>query len=1268
MMETEGAELIDYPLTHAQQRVWYAEMTYPGTCAENFVYTIRWKADIDFTLLTRALNQVIAQNDGLRLRIREQDFEIKQYLMEYQARRFDFFDFSGNGGPEKFGEWIEAELRSPLLLMDTDLFYFGLVKFGPGESGFFIKIHHLITDGWSMGLIIHQAVKCYEDLKNGAALPAENHASYLDYIQAEAEYLKSKVFARNRQYWDDTFRTIPEAATLRYYHLQFSQNPENARSARRAYPISAGLAARIYQFTEEHDISIFGLFLAAVYQYMVLVTSETDVIIGTITHNRYNPKENNMVGMFVNTAAIRINAGNDQSFLSLLKAINGQLLPVFMNQKYPFDLLMRDLRERNRWLELPNLFDTVLSYQRVQYDRQIKREFHYNGMEENPMRVYVEDVEGERLELVLQYRSSLFTASEIDDFSRQLFNLLAWAMDHPSAKLSWAHLLSGEEQRALSCDGITHENPGDNGIEAVAVRQFGEKVTAALTQIAEVFENNDCARPRPLTIPELRKYWTAQFPDFQLPAYYLRQNKACLGLLAKRKLREMESGADISTVRENTPDQANAIQVAVAATFTSEPIGDYISWWGKQFGENFQVQFASYNQVFQELLEPNSLLSTNTGVNLLLVRFEDWLRNDPSGDNLKCEKLERNLAELSAALGNVPQKIPYFVGIFPVSTHPLLSESIRKRLAELNDRWKKTLTGFENVYPIDFSGLARLYNIVEVFDAAKDQEGHLPFTDEYYAAMGTFIARKIYSRQKQWFKVLVLDADHTLWQGICGEDGPLGVSVTGPYRELQQFMLNKMDEGMVLAICSKNNEADLWQVFAQNPGMILRKEHFAAWRINWGAKSENLRELASELNLGLDSFIFIDDSAMECSEVMANLPQVLTLRLPEDPEQIPLFLEHAWAFDRFKITAEDQQRNQMYQAERMRRETRAEGLSLADYLGGLELKVSMMVMDKSQLPRVAQLTQRTNQFNLNAIRRTEAEIERLITAQKAVCWTIEVADRFGDYGLVGVVITREENTKLFLDTFLLSCRVLGRGVENAILSLLKRYCQGMNLESLEAAFYPTDKNQPFHEFITKTGWQKIAGGKDHTRFQLSVDEISDTVEYIDCYYQRAYPKAEPQEFNTPKTSTDLINENIVDKSVSGNHHWQVQVVNEENLVHKNHLLPLQNYSGELLLQLPVGEGKEPGVEQAVYVAPRTEMEAKLVEIWQKVLGISPIGVNDSFLELGGDSFKAVQIITRLRPLKLFVSIMDVFRHQSIADLLQNAGASPTPVDKTGESA
>jgi FkbH-like protein len=1225
--------LVDYSLTHAQQRIWYAELNYPGTSAENFVYTIRWKADIHFTILSQALNQVIARNDGMRLRLWERDFEIKQYLAEYTPRQFDFFDFSGTEGPEKYRHWIETEIRTPLALMETDLFYFGLVKFSPEENGLLIKIHHLITDGWSMGLIVSQIVTDYEELQNGAMPPCGETASYLDYIQSEAEYLQSKVFAKNRRFWDEKFSTIPDAATMRFYQLQFKESTEQARSARRAYPIPFDLAGRIFKFTEEHEVSIFGLFLTVLYQYLAFITSETDLVIGTITHNRYNPNENNMVGMFVNTAAIRLNAGRDLDFLSLLTLVNGQLLPVFMNQKYPFDLLMRDLRERNQPLELYNLFDTVLSYQRVQCQRQIRREFHYNGMEENPLRVYVEDVEGASLELVIHYRISLFTPAEIDDFGHHLLNLVDKALDQPTGMLSWQHLLDSKARQRID------------------TTQFCTKVDTALARIAEIFVNRD------LNLPEIRNYWNGQFPDFQLPAYYLRQNKAVLALLADRKRREPESGADKSVIQDNPPDPGSAIPVAVAATFTSEPIADYITWWGKRFGENFQVKFAPYHQVFQELLEPASLLAGNTGVNLLLVRFEDWLRNDQSADHLKLEKLERNLDELGTALRNAPKKIPYFVGIFPVSTHLNLSNIIRKRLAEMNIHWKQMLAGFENIYPIDFRGLDRLYDIPEAFDPAKDQEGHLPFRDEYYAAMGTFIARKIYSWKKQWFKVLVLDADNTLWRGICGEDGPLGVSVTGPYQKLQQFILNKLNEGMLLALCSKNNEADLWRVFSQNPGMLLRQEHFAGWRINWNSKSENIKELADELNLGLNSFIFIDDSAAECSEVMANLPQVLTLRLPEDPEQIPMFLEHGWAFDRFTVTGEDRERNRMYRAERERRESRTEGLSLTSYLHGLELKLCMALMDQSQQARISQLTQRTNQFNLSTIRRTEAEIEALLSIPKTACWGIEVADRFGDYGLVGVVITRDEPPALFLDTFLLSCRVLGRGVENAILSLLKRYCREKGLERLEADFYPTEKNQPFLEFIGKTNWQKIAEHGIHTRFRLPLEEIPDTVEYIECYFGQAYPKTELPETPVSKELVLQMAEEPEDQPLGGHHHWQVQIENEENLMHTNHLLPFTYYTGEMLLQLPVGEGKEPDEGKAEYVAPRNEMEVKVVAIWEKVLGISPIGVKDSFLELGGDSFKAVQLLTRLRPLKLFVTIMDIFRHQTIADLLQNVNSS-----------
>jgi FkbH-like protein len=349
-------------------------------------------------------------------------------------------------------------------------------------------------------------------------------------------------------------------------------------------------------------------------------------------------------------------------------------------------------------------------------------------------------------------------------------------------------------------------------------------------------------------------------------------------------------------------------------------------------------------------------------------------------------------------------------------------------------------------------------------------------------------------------KVIVLDCDNTLWKGICGEDGTMGVRIEGPYKELQQFMLKKLDEGMLLALCSKNNEADVWEVFEQNPGMLLKKDHLVGWKINWNPKPGNLQELAAELNLGIDSFIFVDDNPMECSQMMEHCPNVLTLQLPEDPGEIPMFLKHIWAFDRLKVTAEDKKRTRMYITERKRREVKSSISSLDAFIKNLQLKVVMGRIEPSRMPRAAQLTRRTNQFNLSTLRRTESELGELLKSPGIDARVVHVSDRFGDYGLVGVVITKEQGDHLFIDTFLLSCRVLGRTVENAILAGLKNDCKEKNINALHAKFIPTRKNKPFLEFLEKTNWEKIEETDAHTLYKLSPDQIPEIPGYVDLTF------------------------------------------------------------------------------------------------------------------------------------------------------------------------
>lgn len=266
--------------------------------------------------------------------------------------------------------------------------------------------------------------------------------------------------------------------------------------------------------------------------------------------------------------------------------------------------------------------------------------------------------------------------------------------------------------------------------------------------------------------------------------------------------------------------------------------------------------------------------------------------------------------------------------------------------------------------------------------------------------------------------------------------------------------------------------------------MPLKRKHLIATRINWQSKSSNLQSLAKELRLGLDSFIFVDDNPIECAEVETYCPDVFTLELPENPETIPHFLKHIWAFDHVEMTEEDRKRTERYQQNLEREQFREASLSFADFLQELELKVRIAELRTEQLPRVSQLTRRTNQFNFTTIRRSEGEIQALCMTQGYECLVVDVSDRFGDYGLVGVVLFAAKADLLQVDSFLLSCRVLGRGVEHQMVSRLGEIARRRGLSEVHISFSPSERNQPALDFLEQIGSDFKAQSEEGLLFKL----------------------------------------------------------------------------------------------------------------------------------------------------------------------------------------
>jgi FkbH-like protein len=361
-------------------------------------------------------------------------------------------------------------------------------------------------------------------------------------------------------------------------------------------------------------------------------------------------------------------------------------------------------------------------------------------------------------------------------------------------------------------------------------------------------------------------------------------------------------------------------------------------------------------------------------------------------------------------------------------------------------------------------------------------------------------------------KCLVLDLDNTLWGGVVGEDGPHGIALGqeapgNAYVAFQEAVVSLWKRGVILAVNSKNNEADAMEVLERHPDMVLRPSHFATLRINWQDKASNLVSIAEELNIGLDSLVFVDDNPAECALVRSRLPQVLTVELPSDPALYRGILLDLVAFDTLALTDEDRERGRLYAQRRERQEWELRNAgSLDAYLSDLGLVVEMAPADAFAIPRVAQLIGKTNQFNLTTRRHNEATVRVLAESPDSGVYSVRVRDRFGDSGLTGVAIVRKRPSVWEVDTLLLSCRVLGRGVETAMLSVLAETARASGAHTLRGDFIRTAKNAPAADFYPRHGFTLVEEHGDTQTWSL---ELQASVVAVPAWLSLSMPATVP---------------------------------------------------------------------------------------------------------------------------------------------------------------
>ena len=545
-------------------------------------------------------------------------------------------------------------------------------------------------------------------------------------------------------------------------------------------------------------------------------------------------------------------------------------------------------------------------------------------------------------------------------------------------------------------------------------------------------------------------------------------------------------------------------RLGILRSFTVEPIVPLLRAGAVVYRVDLDVEVGQFNAYAQEVFDPSSFLyREELDVVLLAVQLRDiapeladGFAELPLGEITTV--VERVAGELRTWVETIRSRSAAHVMVhnFEVPTEPTLGVSDMGNPAgqiavvqDLNRRLQKLATEVTGMSIVDYSGMVARAGSEAWHDPVRWNTVRLPMRADRLNDVASGWLQHLVPVAGRVCKAVVCDLDNTLWGGVVGEEGIAGIKVGPeskglPFQALQQTLLNLRARGILLAISSKNNHEDALEAINGHPEMLLREEHFSAMRINWQPKSQNLSEIAQELNIGIDSLAFLDDNPVERLQVRGEHPEVAVLDLPEDANLYAPLVADCPLFQRLSVSSEDRVRSVMYAQQKQRAELQESTGSLEDFYRSLEMKITFGGVDDLSLARVAQLTQKTNQLNMTTRRYSEQQISEFAAdPAKRVYW-VQVVDRFGDNGIIGVMIVEEQGTAWEIDTFLMSCRVISRSVETAMLGFLCEQAIEAKAEKLAGDFLPTKKNAPAEKIYADHQFQKIEADEQGSRWEL----------------------------------------------------------------------------------------------------------------------------------------------------------------------------------------
>ena len=537
------------------------------------------------------------------------------------------------------------------------------------------------------------------------------------------------------------------------------------------------------------------------------------------------------------------------------------------------------------------------------------------------------------------------------------------------------------------------------------------------------------------------------------------------------------------------------LRIAFLASSTINGFEETIRVKCYQKGIDCVTYVADYNQYNQELLNENSeLYQFKPDITFLILDtrhilgdyFFSWY-SVPYDDRSKiiatkiseieniCNTFAKNSdSKLVVTSLQIPNYSPYGIDDGHVAT------SLRQVISEINTElflWNQQ----HKLLTYDFNQFVRKFGENNIFNYKQFFSGDIKISIEYIPKFVNELMGYVYTISGVAKKCIVLDLDNTLWGGVIGEDGfdniKLGDNPIGrSFVEFQKRLLALNKRGIILAINSKNNFDDAIEVIQKHPNMILKEENFASVKINWDDKVVNLQKISEELNIGLDSMVFFDDDPINQEYVRKSLPGVLVVDLPKDSSQYSQIMTEMKEFDVLEITEEDTKRSDMYLGQKKRKELENKIGDFNEFLKQMNIEVEVKKADSFSIPRISQLTLKTNQFNLTTKRYQEEDVSKFSSSDDKIVECIQVSDKFGDNGITGTyIIEKKNNEEWIIDTFLLSCRIIGRGIEEIMINQIIENAKSSGVKRIKGKFIPTAKNKPAENFYEKLGFKKENG-------------------------------------------------------------------------------------------------------------------------------------------------------------------------------------------------